>query len=505
MRLTNDSQAVRMWTEVLGQKHVIADEKQLRKAMAATYKTTQEILGILKPHTIEELQKVVVIAGQHKTPLYTISTGKNWGYGSRTPIQGSSYLLDLSRMNQIVDYDEELGYVTVEPGVTQKQLYDFLKNKQSPFSLSITGSSPDTSIVGNICERGVGGGLYSFRAHYISSLEVVLPSGKCIHTGYGRFSNAQAAPVYPEGLGPSFKDIFIQSNLGIITKLTLFLAPTPVYTQFIDMYVANEHELRSILTCIRSFNFSTNSRKAIAFHNDMQILASRTQYPWDLTNGKSPLPSDVITQLKRKYDVNYAWWGVIEIYGYTRQEVTAQTQHLESLIKGMGTIDVSPQFSSEEVDARPKNIGKGSYWRMKTKPPKIKNPDLDGCGSIRISAASPFKVQNITEVTETFKKVITQFGYEPFIEIHCVSERATLIVANLLFDRTVDGEDTRALHCHDAVLNLLMKQGYYPYRLNTHATSLLPDSTDDYDAFQHTIKVALDPLDIFSPGRYKVQ
>ena len=62
------------------------------------------------------------IANRWKVAVYPISSGRNWGYGSRVPAADGCVLLDLGRMNQIVDFNEELGYVTVEPGVTQAQL-----------------------------------------------------------------------------------------------------------------------------------------------------------------------------------------------------------------------------------------------------------------------------------------------------------------------------------------------------------------------------------------------
>ena len=66
-------------------------------------------------------------------PIYPISTGKNWGYGSRVPLH-DGVLVDLGRMNRIVDFDEELAYVTIEPGVTQRQLHAFLQERGAPRS-----------------------------------------------------------------------------------------------------------------------------------------------------------------------------------------------------------------------------------------------------------------------------------------------------------------------------------------------------------------------------------
>ena len=49
-------------------------------------------------------------------------------------------------MNRIVEFSEELGYVTVEPGVTQAQLMDFLAEHKSKLWMDATGASPDCSL-----------------------------------------------------------------------------------------------------------------------------------------------------------------------------------------------------------------------------------------------------------------------------------------------------------------------------------------------------------------------
>lgn len=50
-------------------------------------------------------------------------------------------LLDLSRLNQIVDFNEELAYVTVEPSVTQSQLYQFLQDHSQTLWIDARRSS----------------------------------------------------------------------------------------------------------------------------------------------------------------------------------------------------------------------------------------------------------------------------------------------------------------------------------------------------------------------------
>jgi len=489
---------------IVGKEHVVSEGRQIAEAQTATYYSEQKVLGIIRPGNKNEVCEVLKLASQLKIPLHVYSTGKNWGYGSRISQSSHSLLVELSRMNAISDYDEDLGCVTIEPGVTQQQLYDFLQDKNSPFSVSITGSAPDTSVIGNICERGVGAGPYGFRSHHISNLEVVLPSGECIHTGFGRFANAKASQSYPEGVGPSFTDIFLQSNYGVITKLTMYLLPTPAYSQHIHLEVAKENDLPTYLKVLRTFNFCSMARKSISFRNDMQFIALATQYPWDATD-VTPLPPAVAAQLKKTYDIGFAWKSTIVIYGYTRQEIAAQISYFKSLSKQLDGVSFSPVYTQNTIGRMPEAIGNGSYWRMRTPPPGARNPDADGCGIIRLSIAVPFVAGDILEVIETMRELISAHQFEPFIEGHCVSERTVLVISPIIFDRAVAGEDNKALRCHDELLRALMQKGYYPYRDNGRAATLFPPSSDDFDAFREIIKNAVDPHSILSPGKYGIK
>ncbi len=117
--------AVAQWAEAVGPENVITDASCLRAAESGTFVTDQQIPAIVRPADRGEVQECLRIANRCQVPVYPISSGKNWGYGSRVPASDGCTLLDLGRMNRIVDFNEELGYVTVEPGVTQGQLYDF--------------------------------------------------------------------------------------------------------------------------------------------------------------------------------------------------------------------------------------------------------------------------------------------------------------------------------------------------------------------------------------------
>jgi 4-cresol dehydrogenase (hydroxylating) len=89
-------------------------------------------------------------------------------------------------MNRILDFHEELGYVTVEPGVTQGQLMEFLRQRKSRLWMDGTGSSPQCSLIGNTIERGFGHTPYGDHFGNVCGFEVVLANGEAIETGLAR-------------------------------------------------------------------------------------------------------------------------------------------------------------------------------------------------------------------------------------------------------------------------------------------------------------------------------
>ena len=187
--------------------------------------------AIVRPGNREEVQTVLRIANEYRIPVYPVSGGCNWGYGSRVPSASGSVLLDFGRMNRILDFNEDLAYITVEPGVTQQQVYAFLQERKSRLWMDATGASPQASLVGNTVERGFGHTPYGDHFSHVCGLEVVLPDGEVMETGFSRFENARTGALHRWGVGAYLDGLFTQSNLGVVTRMSIWLMPAPEYFQ----------------------------------------------------------------------------------------------------------------------------------------------------------------------------------------------------------------------------------------------------------------------------------
>ena len=111
--------------------------------------------GAVAATSADEVSALLKLAAQHAVPLWPISRGKNFGYGGSAPVQAGAVVLDLSRMNRILEINETLGYCVVEPGVGFYDLYDALAERGHKLWMSVPGNAWG-SVAGNALERGVG-------------------------------------------------------------------------------------------------------------------------------------------------------------------------------------------------------------------------------------------------------------------------------------------------------------------------------------------------------------
>ena len=151
--------AIARFQAALGAENVLIDGDVVRpynKVMMAVPSEEHTPSAVVTATTVEQVQEVVKICNEFKVPVWTISTGRNFGYGSAAPVQRGQVVLDLRKMNKILHVDPELCTALVEPGVTYQQLYDYLEENNIPLMLSFSAPSAIAGPLGNTMDRGVG-------------------------------------------------------------------------------------------------------------------------------------------------------------------------------------------------------------------------------------------------------------------------------------------------------------------------------------------------------------
>jgi 4-cresol dehydrogenase (hydroxylating) len=503
------ARALRDWQRALGREHVVTDLSARRSAERATFLTRQTIPAILRPGRSKEVAACLEIADRHGVPLHPVSCGKNWGYGSRVPVRDGCVVLDLSRLNRIADFDEELGYVTLEPGVTFRQLHRFLRRRRSRLHANPTGSTPDSSPLANALERGIGQGPLGDRFASVCGLEVVLPNGDCVRTGFARLPAAAAAPIHRWGVGPWFDGLFSQSNLGVVTKLTLWLSPISEHGDVVSATIGSTRDLGRAIDSLRPLLLSGALRNPVKLTNDYRALSQATRYPRSITKSDRLLPRSTVRALQRR---PFAWWLSSTLDYATPGHREPERRLLRA---ALGEACATLSFTAERtmrangVDAwtdlhRPdhgRDVA-STYWRKRSAPPRRMDPDRDGCGAIWCSPVVPLTGRHVANAVRVIERTTTAAGFEPMITITALDGRAAHLVVPLFYDRAVARDDRRALDCARRLLTRLARRGYYPYRLGVNSMGWLRKGRGDDLAFRRCLKRALDPRQILSPGRY---
>lgn len=190
------------------------DERTASAAVAPT--STAQVVDILK------------IANQHRIPIYPISTGKNLGYGGAAPALPGSVVLDLKRMDRVLEVNERNAYAVVEPGVSYFDLYQHIQERELKLWIDCPGPGWG-SLVGNALDRGMGYTMAQYRDHFSAhcGMEVVLPTGDVMRTGMGAMPGAQTGQQFKAGYGPWVDGLFSQSNFGVVTQMGFWLMPRP--------------------------------------------------------------------------------------------------------------------------------------------------------------------------------------------------------------------------------------------------------------------------------------
>jgi FAD/FMN-containing dehydrogenase len=221
------------WQKIVGEEWVFTSDEDLdlyRDAYSPFWGEPQERVAsaAVAPASVEAVQAVVRVANRRKVPLYTISTGRNLTYGGSAPAYSGSVILDLKRMNRILDVSEANAAALVEPGVSYFDLYRYIREHE----LRLWIDCPDPgwgSPLGNALDHGAGYTSVPYRDHFDAhcGMEIVLADGDIVRTGMGALPNAQTWQQFKYGMGPIVDGLFSQSNFGVVTKMGFWLMPQP--------------------------------------------------------------------------------------------------------------------------------------------------------------------------------------------------------------------------------------------------------------------------------------
>lgn len=530
---------------IVGQVFVRSDRTSIDRYARHVGDAGTRPIAIVMPGSTEQVQQVVAVARRTGLALYPISRGCNWGYGCATAPTDRQIILDLSRMNRIVQVDRELGFAVIEAGVSQGQLAGHLQQHAPELWVDCTGAGLSASLVGNTLDHGFGHTRLGDHFASTCGMKVVLGTGQIVDTGLGHFPNARASHVYPYGVGPMIDGLFCQSNFGIVTQITIWLQPKPQAMNAFFFAAPHEADLVRIVDALRKLRMAGMLQTAIHIANDLRTFSSRQRYPYgdiaraagDSSGGAGqiePLGAEQRARLQKQHGIG-AWNGCGAIYG-SPASVRAARRALKQAM---------PQLTLKFIDDRKldlakavigrlnrvgiaRNLGKqlaileplyrlfqgqpgdehlaGIGWRLREpiSPAGVQatDPRDSSAGLKWISPVLPATGQDARALMQLIEPIYNRHGFDALVTMTMITERAMIAVTNVAYDRSDPRQCERAAQCYDELYAAVLERGFVPYRTGPHGYDKLRAHGGTFWQTAGQLKTVLDPDGIISPGRY---
>lgn len=170
---------------------------------------------VIKPINGKQIKEIIDIANDENLKIIPRGAGTSYG-GQFLPVEGG-IILDLTRMNKILEINTDDNFAIVEPGVLYRDLRKKLKNTSNGYWIPCNPGSADVCTIGGMIANDASGESaikYGTTKDYVLNLKAILGTGQIIQLG---------RLVKKTVSGLNLLSLFVGSEgtLGIVTKATL--------------------------------------------------------------------------------------------------------------------------------------------------------------------------------------------------------------------------------------------------------------------------------------------
>lgn len=429
---------------------------------------------VVLPQSIDELKAILSLANREKVPLVPYVAGGNVG-GLTIPLEGGM-IVDLKRMNRIIEVNETDMYAVVEPGVRFGQLKAYLDKNHPSLKYTYAFSPPSTGVMTNAIVQGLDNLSFRYGAasHWVSGLEALLPTGELVKIG----SCAAADTWHAITPFPELDGLFLgwQGTTGIVTKMAVNLWPNPKYGTAVtfmamDMEGANEIFQAIIRTRIPDDLIGTS----YALNKVGMAAYAHEKAPMHPAIHRTPdEPEFVITA---------------ELTANTQNELDAKVEAIDEAVKGRckGYQYTGPDTVPSTTAAFPMQAlgvlssGGGLMW-VGTYGPMSRwlETAKKGC-----------ELQDKYDISRSCYTRIMNEGH--FVGLRWM----------LPYDKGDPDLVKRINDLCDEQLDLVLETGYIPYKTPVWAVRRLEERVGpDWLKLHQRVKNMLDPNNIMNPGRW---
>jgi len=444
---------------VVGEQHVLtADVDLLAYGYDGTWYESRPACVVM-PESTAQVQAIHRIATRERLALTPRAMGSGLSGGS-VPLAGS-IVLNIMRMNRILEIDQVNEVAVVQPGVITADLQRAVEAR-GLFYPPDPSSLRQSAIGGNIAENAGGARClkYGVTANYVSALEVVLPGGELIRTGGKMVKNVT---------GYDLRALFTgaEGTLGTITEATLRLLPRPKFSKTATAAFARIEEAAGAVVAILGAGLLPAS---IELLDRLTMQCLEENRPLGL-----PVESDAL--LLFAVDGNYA------------EIVDAELERIVALARASGATETHVAADARESERLWEARRSISPALARKRPHKL-GEDI----SIPRSALVAM-VRAVRDIASRHDLLIPLFGHAGDGNLH----------PNILCDRSDLAEMQRVRAAAREIFEAAIALG--GTLSGEHGIGLLKKQFMELDlgseavALMRRIKEAVDPLGIMNPGK----
>ena len=509
---------------------VLDRERELEPYRADTGAATRFPHGVVQVTDVSSVPRILDAANACGVPLWPISGGRNFGYGTAQPVLAGSVVVDLSALKRI-EIDTAAAVARIQPGVNQHDLELAIQRAGAQLLVPTTGVGPNGNILGNALDGGYG--LTPITDHFeaVSELQGFWGSGLPFRHVYKNLQCGDLAERWRFGTGPYWGGLLRQGCFGIATQATVQLARLPEDCRILIFEWASDEKFEAAQTDLSRIVEDVPGIGGIIMMNDFRILSTQSDAPLATTRRGAERCAYLQGEARRRkisswtalgtlYGSRRAVQGAVNdirrrvsgcrIWSFSPAQVRrlqslfkalpasffpSLRRHLGSLVNALGTVEGVPITAfmriayALEKAARPLDHGA--------------NPARDGQGILWYAPLLPFLPQEVRRYREIMGEVLARHGFDSLLAVTSRSPRVLSATIPLLFDPALADDVLRAKACYKDLVESGLRMGWPPYRLGVDYMDLIAaDEGSDQAELYRRLKTALDPNNIISPGRY---
>ena len=487
--------------------------------------------GAIVVRVAGSIREVLALANRYKTPLWPISGGRNFGYGTSLPVDTRSFILDLSGL-RAVQIDVDSCTALIEPGVTQADLHAAIRKSGAKLLVPTTGVGPNGNILGNALDGGYG--LTPVADHFdaVCEFEGFWGNGTEFRHVYQDMACAEMAKRWAPGTGASWAGLLRQGSFGVVTRARVQLARAPEATRILVFEWQSDQAFEASQAALSALTEDIPGIGGIIMMNDSRVLStqvdtplanplrggarqaylkalahSRKISPWTglgTLYGSSASVAGAVSDIRRRLKHGRVWSfspAQIRLLQKTLHHLptwgfSAMRRHFGSLVNTLGTVEGYPIVAFLKIayalDPRVKTLTEAAH------------PAKDGAGILWYAPLLPFTGAEVARYRRVMSDCLGTNGFDPLLAVTSRSSRALSGTIPILFDRSNPVEVARAHHCYRELVKVGLANGWPPYRIGVNYMDMVACPADSASAqVQRLLKQALDGNGVVAAGRYE--